>query len=374
MKRVLLLLSALASLKAGAQWVTQETGVKVQFRGLSAVSDKVCWAAGSEGTFARTVDGTHWQARKVAGAEQLMFRSVVAWSANSATLLAIGAGEASRIYHTEDGGAIWQLQFINRDANAFYDCVQFWDRRHGIALSDPVDGRFRILRTDDSGRTWKVVANRGMPLALPGEGAFAASGTCLVVKGSRDAWFATGGAKVSRVFHSADRGLHWTVAQTPVPAAKPSKGIFGLAFLDRRRGIAVGGDYKAPQADGSAAVTIDGGKTWSMPKSNVETAINGWLMGRTHCLLECACFFKSGHLVATGPDATLAARIDDRLWNPSRIDLGEQTRLTWEYEGPLSDGVANMHACAFAGTTGWEAGDNGIIKKNSRLRASLGPD
>ena len=40
-----------------------------------------------------------------------------------------------------------------------------------------------ILTTDDGGETWSRIAAEGMPEALPGEGAFAASGTCLVVQG-----------------------------------------------------------------------------------------------------------------------------------------------------------------------------------------------
>ena len=55
-----------------------------------------------------------------------------------------------------------------------------------------------------------------MPPALPNEGAFAASGTCLVARGDKDVWFVTGGGKVGRVFHSDDRGRSWTVQETPI--------------------------------------------------------------------------------------------------------------------------------------------------------------
>ena len=86
-----------------------------------------------------------------------------------------------------------------------------------------------------------------MPLALKGEGAFAASGTCLIVEGERNAWFGTGGATVARVFRSTDRGLTWTVHETPVAAGSASAGIFSLAFRDALHGVAVGGDFKAPE-------------------------------------------------------------------------------------------------------------------------------
>jgi photosystem II stability/assembly factor-like uncharacterized protein len=59
------------------------------------------------------------------------------------------------------------------------------DGMHGLAMSDPVDGKFRIIATDDSGATWSVVARKGMPKAVEGEFGFAASGTCLVTAGTR---------------------------------------------------------------------------------------------------------------------------------------------------------------------------------------------
>src|SRR6185312_10192171 len=104
----------------------------------------------------------------------------------------------------------WTSAFVNQDANAFYDCMTFLDRRHGLALSDPVDGKFRILATGDGGRSWRVLPSAGMPAALTGEFAFAASGTCLVSAGGK-AFFATGGGAAARVFTSRDGGLRWSV-------------------------------------------------------------------------------------------------------------------------------------------------------------------
>ena len=159
------------------------------------------------------------------------------------------------------------MLYVNQDPKGFLDAIAFWDADHGLALGDPVDGRFVILTTDDGGKTWKPIPPEGMPPALPGEGAFAASGTCLVVQGDGHAWFATGGAKVSRVFRSTDRGRTWTAHETPVMAGTPSSGIFSLAFQDADHGVAVGGDYKEPGRAGNVvALTSDGGRTWRLPK------------------------------------------------------------------------------------------------------------
>ena len=126
-------------------------------------------------------------------------------------------------------------------------------------LGDPVGGRFVVFTTEDA--TWWQ--NRTGPEARPGEGAFAASGTCLIVGGAHEAWFASGAA---RVFHSTDEGRTWQVSSTPMRHDKPSAGIFSLAFSDARNGIAVGGDYAQDQETrGDIAVTSDGGHTWREP-------------------------------------------------------------------------------------------------------------
>src|SRR4051812_12054263 len=188
----------------GLSWRDLDTGSDAQFRGLAPVSRHVAWVSGTDGTVLRTVDGgRHWADVSPGGdTSHLQFRDIEAWDADHAVIMSIGAGRASRFYRTDDGGRTWKLGFKNRGKDAFYDCMGFWDRRHGIAMSDPVHGRFRIITTNDGGRSWAIRSPAGMPAALDGEFAFAASGTCLVTAGDSDAWIATGGA-AARVFHSA---------------------------------------------------------------------------------------------------------------------------------------------------------------------------
>ncbi|MFI9306128.1 WD40/YVTN/BNR-like repeat-containing protein [Streptomyces triculaminicus] len=246
-------------------WETKDTGTDARFRGLAAVGRSTAWLAGTKGTVLLTRDGGRgWRDVSPPGAGGLEFRDVEAFDARHAVVLAIGEGEASRILRTDDGGASWTEAFRNTDPRAFYDCVTFFDHRHGIALGDPVDGRFRVLATGDGGRSWRPAPDEGMPAALPGEAAFAASGQCVVSSGGRDAWIATGGAAASRVLHSADRGRTWTATTTPVPAGDPARGVFALAFRDRAHGLAVGGDYRTGQpSPAAAALSGDGGRHWT---------------------------------------------------------------------------------------------------------------
>ncbi|MCC5475421.1 WD40/YVTN/BNR-like repeat-containing protein [Streptomyces barringtoniae] len=294
-------------------WAPKDPGTpQVRFRGLAAVDRRTAWLAGTGGTVLRTTDGgASWRNVSPPGAADLQFRDVEAFDARRAVVLAIGEGEASRVYRTEDGGASWTESFRNTDPKAFYDCLAFFDRRHGLAMSDPVDGRFRILSTSDGGRSWRMLPPAGMPPALDGEAGFAASGQCLVTSGPKDVWLATGGGAHARVLHSADRGLTWTAADTPVPAGDPAKGVFSLAFRDRGHGLAVGGDYRPDQASPQAAAfTADGGRTWTPAATSPPAYRSGaaWLPhSRTAAL-------------AVGPTGTDLTTDAGRTWRT--IDTG----------------------------------------------------
>jgi len=339
-KTILLLLGMLlVNATAKAQWQAQSSGTAVRFRGVSAVSDQIAWASGASGTYARTVDGGKtWQAATVPGAEKLDFRDVEAFDANTAYLLSIGPGEASRIYKTADGGKSWALQFTNTNPKAFFDAIAFWDVNNGLAVSDPVDGRFVVIRTSDGGKTWTPISPQNMPPALEGEGAFAASGTCLIVQGRTNAWFATGGARVARVFRSMDNGQTWFVASTPIKAGNAASGIFSIAFKDARLGIVVGGDYqKEKEASDQIAITQDGGRNWTLAKKSGLTAFRSavtWIGG-------------SG-LMTVGPAGSDVSADDGASWKPSD--------------------EAGFHAFSFArkGNTGWAVGEKGSIARFKR--------
>jgi photosystem II stability/assembly factor-like uncharacterized protein len=257
-------LAALASASAFAQqaWRAESSGVTSELRGLSVVSPTVAWASGAKGTVLRTTDGATWQAIQVPDADKLDFRDIHAIDAKSALVMSAGAGSASRIYRTDDGGASWTLLATNQFAKGFWDAMAFWDANNGLLFGDPVDGRFQTYATSDGGVTWRQLESKGLD-ALDNEGAFAASGTCLSVAGTRDAWIVTGGAQSSRVFHSSDRGASWQAASLPIPAGAAARGAFSVGFHNARVGMAAGGDYKEPAlAAVNGARTEDGGATW----------------------------------------------------------------------------------------------------------------
>jgi len=248
-----------------AVWQPQMSGSNVELRGLAVRDAQHAWASGFDGTVLRTHDGEHWEKTPVAFGEKLDFRDVEWLGGEVLVLMSAGEGEASKIFQSTDGGASWHRLHTNPDLKGFYDAIAFWDEKNGILLGDPVGGHFVVRTTANGGRTWYTPKALKMPPALAGEGAFAASGTCLfVLKGGNDAWFVTGGGGKSRVFHSVDRGVTWTAAETPLAASNASSGLFSIAFSDAKHGFVTGGDYKQPKFAGlNGARTEDGGATWT---------------------------------------------------------------------------------------------------------------
>lgn len=250
-----------------AQWQPQSVGTDASFRAVSMAGTEVVWIGGTKGTFVHTSDGgTTWQTGTVPDASNCDFRDVQAIDARTAYLMSAGPAEKgqARLYKTTDGGQTWSLCYQTQQPGVFFDGMDFWDKDHGIVFSDPVNNRWFILTTADGGKTWQPVPETALPLMEPGEAAFAASGTSLVVEGKRNVWIASGGSTAGRVFRSTDRGRTWAVSVTPLPAGEAT-GLFGMQFFSAKAGMVVGGNYKQEQQPGAnAAITRNGGQTWQL--------------------------------------------------------------------------------------------------------------
>jgi photosystem II stability/assembly factor-like uncharacterized protein len=267
------LLLMLFTLPAEAQWwKVQTSGIDTNLRGVSVadtpdakgVPVPVVWASGSNGVILRSLDeGQTWQRLHVAGGDALDFRSIQAFNAPTAYVMSSGEGEKSRIYKTTDGGETWKLQYTDKRKAFFLDAVYCISQKECAALGDPIDGRFVLLTTTD-GEQWNPLPSGNMPAALPGEGAFAASNSCLALFDDGQIYFVTGGP-AARLFHSLDGGRTWTVVETPIAHGNPSSGIFSIASSDGKAVVVVGGDYQDPKrAYGVAAYSHDDGKTWHL--------------------------------------------------------------------------------------------------------------
>jgi photosystem II stability/assembly factor-like uncharacterized protein len=314
----------------------QTSGTTALLIAVSPVNDRVAWLSGSLGTWLRTTDGgTTWQTGRVPGADSLQFRDVHAVDENTAYLLSIGNGAQSRIYKTTNAGQNWTLQFTNPDAEGFYDCFDFWDPNRGIAIGDAIGMQIAILTTTDGGANWVRVPPSSLPPAMPNEGSFAASGTCLDARPGGHAWIVSSNPDRGRVLHTADYGRTWRVDTLPITTHQGS-GPQSIGFRDERHGFALGGGNNAQATDVLAAITTDGGRTW-IPRARppMRTGVWGgvWVPNASRPTV-----------VAVGPAGAVWSRDEGATWVP--ID----TLNYW------SVGFASPRA-------GWAVGTRGRITK-----------
>jgi photosystem II stability/assembly factor-like uncharacterized protein len=322
------------------QWVVKASGIKTNLRGVSATPQLgargeppvVVWASGSNGVILESVDsGETWKQLHVEGGEALDFRGIQAFDTKTAYVMSSGEGEKSRIYKTTDGGASWELQYTDKRAEFFLDALVCSSANACYALSDPVDGKFLLVSTTD-GKHWSELPRDNMPPARVGEGAFAASNSSLALFGKSEIYFGTGGTGSARVFHSADRGLTWSVVDTPIASPTASSGIFSLVRTGNAM-VAVGGDYKATMVRaGVAAFSRDAGHTWRL----AEQQPSGYRSAVAQA--------SAGALVAAGPTGEDISSDGGANW--SRFD------------------AMNLNAVAFLENgMGWGVGPDGTIRR-----------
>jgi photosystem II stability/assembly factor-like uncharacterized protein len=324
-----------------AQWVYTNTGAG-ELRGLSAVSVRsrgappqiALWASGSRASVLRSTDGgVTWKADTVVGATGLDFRSILGLSDDFAIMASAGDADKGQAKVFTRGDGSWKESFETTRKGDFFDAIQGWDQHTFVMLSDPVDSAFGLFMTGDGGTSWLRVPAAKLPRVLPGEAAFAASGTSLVLRGRNAMWIGTGGGGKARVMYSPDRGATWTVAETPVHADGPAAGIFSLAFFDDKLGVAVGGDYtKRTLAAMSVALTEDGGKTWRAAKAPPAAFLSG-----------VAYAGSASKLVAVGLAGTFTSSDGGDSW--TQVD------------------TVAMNTVKFLGNEGWAVGPRGRVAR-----------
>jgi photosystem II stability/assembly factor-like uncharacterized protein len=302
----------LALLAAVLVAIPQDSGISVRLQAVSAPGNGVVWVSGLAGTFALSLDsGASWRPGVVPGAEKLELRDIHALDGSTAYALSSGTGDQSRIFQTTDGGASWSLSLVNPDSEGFFDCFDFWDRDHGLLYGDSVGGKLVLFETSD-GKTWTRLPAERLPAARPGEGGFAASGTCLVTVGETTAYVGTG-AGSSRVLRTRDRGRSWEAFETPIVSATETAGITSLTFWDEEHVVAAGGDIATPDSrQANVAFLSEGGRSARLATS---PTFSGAIYGVAHVPGT-----SPEVLVAVGPKGASYSLDAARSWTPLTND------------------------------------------------------
>ncbi len=234
---------------------------KISIRAITVSNDKVWYAADkSRVGFVSLIDANKTQKEISKGDLKVEYRSI-AQTKNS--IFVLNVANPALLFKLSKDLVKSKLVYEEKHEKVFYDSMQFWNDKEGIAVGDPIDGCFCVLITRNGGETWSKIPCDKLPSIAEGEAFFAASNTNIIIKGN-NTWLVSGGKK-SRVFFSSDKGKSWTVYETPIVQGQEMTGIFTADFYDTKIGFIAGGNYeKLNQNFQNKAITKDGGKTWNL--------------------------------------------------------------------------------------------------------------
>lgn len=220
------------------------------------------WFAGSNAHYGwSNNEGDSWTIDSISFLNQkINFRSLGS-SSRGVSLVTIE--NPGMIFRTDNKGNSWYLSYYEEGEHVFYDAVKFYDSKEGIALGDPVDGCFSILKTYNSGESWEKIPCSKLPEVIEGEAAFAASNTNIETVGD-STWIVTGG-KAARILFSPNRGKTWQILKTPIISGGQMTGIYSVDFYNSDIGVIIGGDWNnKSNSKKNKAITLDGGKSWKV--------------------------------------------------------------------------------------------------------------
>jgi photosystem II stability/assembly factor-like uncharacterized protein len=269
------------------------------------------------------------------------------------------------VYGTTDGGQSWQ-RLSQATTEVFPRCVGFASSGLGwignINLTNsPLPDR-ALFETEDGGRTWSNISSRitGAPVAgLCGMRVLDARTVVAVGRWSGPAVFVK----------TTDGGRTWVSRDLGALTA----GLVDVAFLDERRGFAVGGFGDGPadaQQRASRVVVLateDGGETWQTRYLGSRAGERGWKIQFADAL--------TGYVSIEGasPEGVVLRTADGgRTWERRLVAAG----LSFEGVGFVSPrrGWLGSGQGLFAtqdGGANWQA--LGLGRSVNRIRV-LGPD
>ena len=219
-------------------WTIQTSGITASLASVRAVDQSTCWTAGAGGVVLLTTNGGNkWNSVGGGTIGTSDIWAVDALDANTAFVTT--STTATMIYRTTNGGGAWSNVYSL--TGGFIDGIKMLDASNGIAVGDPVGGKWTVLKTTDGGASWARIATEPAQ-----SGTEAGWNNSVAVAGSSNIWF---GTNSYRIYRSTDAGATWS--WSPIPFANS----LSVAFSDAQYGVA-GSD------SGATARTTDGGASW----------------------------------------------------------------------------------------------------------------
>ena len=228
----------------GTNWEPQDSHTKTWLFGTDFINSDEGWAVGYGDILYTSDGGINWEKLAWINSEMQGLDFVNSeegwvvghdWDKNSAA-----------IYHTEDGGNSWQMQFdVGTSSSWFYD-VQFIDENIGWTVGYDWDtpNLGIVYHTQDGGKNWT-------PKDISAESYL------------YGVWFINeqeGWVVGSKILHTEDGGNNWTV--------QSDEGGRTFYFADTENGWVVGWD-------GRILHTSNGGDNWTQQDSGTVNYLSG---------------------------------------------------------------------------------------------------
>lgn len=237
--------------KAEAQivysWSQQVSGTSNLLYTCKAVSENVCWAAGTNATVRRTTDGgsTWTNANPNPGVIVGDIRNMEAIDENTAWVTT-ETTMSTKVYRTGNGGNNWVQVYSN--TAGFIKGIRMINSMNGIAVGDPINNLWNILLTTDGGITW-----HSSPAQPAANNIHQGTHNSVQVDMPNIYW----GTSFTSIFRSTDGGVTFSEITTP------GGGIYMFALKVNSGGFGfVAGTGMSRSTDGGAtfqSFTVPGG-------------------------------------------------------------------------------------------------------------------
>ncbi|MFN7013614.1 MAG: oxidoreductase, partial [Bacteroidia bacterium] len=154
---------------------------KISIRAISIVADKIYFAGDKSkvGFIRLSKQNNNINQAIVTDTIPYEYRSL---ANNGKNFFALSIGNPARLYKFSNDLADKTLVYQENHEKVFYDSMQFWNEKEGIAIGDPTADCLSVIITRDGGNHWAKISCDNLPKVVDGEAAFAASNTNIVIK------------------------------------------------------------------------------------------------------------------------------------------------------------------------------------------------
>ena len=240
----------LCTTDGGQIWTRQGSPASIPdcgFLGVSAVSDRIAWVAGSSGIILKTLDGgAHWIQQAQGMLPNTTFQAIYAYDQNHVWAVGsnyINATDTAVILHTTDGGNTWVKQG-ETELQGIYGLIDVHAASPNIVWTVGTDNA-SFLSTD-GGAHWvnKHIAQGGIVHN---------NAVCAVTE--QASWVAV---DAGAMYFTANAGDTWAHSRTPVHGIWPNN--LGVTAISEDTVWVTSGGGGTPK--GQIFHTIDRGVNW----------------------------------------------------------------------------------------------------------------